>query len=566
MIGLQPDDLENREEKEWFRTWKSCAGSCWDYVSNRLARRWLKMGNEKWSTVEDFIDGTYIHEKYTWLCDNFANDGPETLQRITKLIIELCEERNIKFDLFPMIRACEKVFNVSDKTWWALFFAAKSLADSNDRWDPYMDLIRKAHGYLEVVMSLELFEDEDYTNRYWREMLPLFARCQICLGDLPGGKKTCIYMMNSPQSWELMKLRLFVCFEPPIIMELLNIAQSVLVMESSGHSLYHQMLSGDLEEEDLLPLRLAAHNDGNWQSIVGLIEHSTLVGPNSQMLWSTMAGILWHESGDTHHEDRALEIWKQGKDTQAIVDALLGRAISEVPHNPLGSYSFQRLKRMHPEISDPTEDHNISFRAKVMVAGWQHQSGQVTEAREFISTLIGHRNYLSEGRLEHRELLAEWGLACIALGNEDLGALLLEQIPIVSWFPHSYHGGCIEICARQTDDAGQSNGLPILLCCKTCLAVIRPKCCATIEKGVRLPDLCEPGHEYLPIRELRVLIVEEEAVACNYDGLLHYDDETRESYTWAPENNGINRAQQLYGWAKPVYQPIHSEHGILDSD
>ncbi|KAK2754899.1 neutral amino acid permease [Colletotrichum kahawae] len=571
LSDLEPDDLETREEKEWFRTWKYGVGSCWGYVSNRLARRWLKMGNEGWSAASMFIDGDSVEKKYSWLCNNFADDGHETLQRVTKLMIELMievwEERNLlNIGRDWIITECDKVLNISDKTWWALFFAAKSLAESIDRWDTDMNEIRKAHDHLEVAMSLELFKDEDYTNRYWREMLPLFARCQIRLGDLPGGKTTYTYMMESPKSWDVLKLRLFILSEPPMIMELLKAAQSVLVMEPSGHSLCHQMMSGDLEEEDMIPLRLVAHADCNWHSIVGLIEHYTLAGTSSQMLWSTMADILWHESGDTQREDQALEIWKQGKDKKAIVNALLRRAISEVPHNPLESCSFQRLKRMHPEISDPTEDPDISFRAKVMVAGWQHQSGQVTEAREFVSTLLGHRHdvYSLIDRIYRRSsLLEDWGIACIAFGNEDLGALLLEQMLLSGRsVPRSYHQGCVQICARQTDDVGQSNGMPILLCCKTCLAVIRPKCCATIEKGARLPNLCGPGHQYLPIRELHV---SSEGKETNYGVELdRYLDDIYDIYEWniwAREDDGINKAQELYGWAKPVYEdPMPYSH------
>ncbi|KAK1854353.1 neutral amino acid permease [Colletotrichum chrysophilum] len=347
LTDLEPDDLEDREEKEWFRTWKSGPGSCWDHVSDRLVRRWLKMGDEAWSVARNFVDGDNMHEKHSSLCIKFAGDGPETFQEITKLIIEKCEndpdEDTRHWDRDWKVSACDKILQGSDKTWWALFFAAKyQLPDSILSEVPDIDNneIQKAHDNLEVAISLELLEDDDYAKRYWQEMLPLFARCQIYLSDLGGARKTYIRMMENPKSRDLLEFRLFSFFEPRVIMELIKTVQSVLPLEPSGHSIVNQMLSGSLREEDLLALRIVAHSDCNWETVVDLIEHSTPAKSSAEMLSSTMAHILWQESGNTQREDRALDIWEQGKNTQAIVDALLGRARSEMPHNPLESYSF----------------------------------------------------------------------------------------------------------------------------------------------------------------------------------------------------------------------------------
>ncbi|KAH0427901.1 neutral amino acid permease [Colletotrichum camelliae] len=576
LVELEPDDLEDREEKEWFRAWKSDAGSCWDYVSNRLIRRWLKMGNEEWLVARCFVDGWNMAQKHASLCIKFADDGPETLQRITKLMIEVCGDttRLNSEEKIWLVNECENILQVSNKTWWALFSVAKHLDDSRG-FECYsfasdsigMTQIQKAHDYIKAAISLELFEDENYANRYWREMLPLFARYQAYLRNLDGAKKTYIHMMRSPKSQNLLNLGLFMFFEPGMIMELVQVALSVLV-EPSGHSLFHQMTSGDLTAEDSFSLRLAAHADCNWQSIVDFIEDSILAGSSSQMLWSAMAHLFWYKSGDTQREDRALDVWKQGGETQAIVDALLGRAKSEAPHNPLESYSFQRLQRLHPEISDPTDNPNISCRSKLMIAGWQYQSGQVIEAREFISALLRHREYdICRGDDRDRDdVLEDWGFACIALGNEDLGVLLLEQIQLTTQAdPFVSHDGCLEICHWPTDDTAQPNNKPILLYCKTCLAIITPKCRATVEKGLGVPNLCEPGHQYLPMRRLQVPPEEEdrsrEKVDINYGAILYVEYEEPNWVTkpaiwytiWSDENDGTKRAQELYGWADPVF-------------
>lgn len=501
-------------------------------------------------------------QKHSWLCSNFADDGPETLQQITRLMFEECgdniQHSPTEYDEAWMTSECDKILQVSDKTWWAPFFTAKHLArfpccpyfPTFSNGHTHKIEIQKVHDYLNVAISLELFEDEDYTRRYWHEMLLLFATCQVHLRDLAGAQKTYIRMMSSPESLQLLNFRLFSSLEPRMVMEILMVAKSVLV-EPSGHNLFQQMMSGDLAAHNLLPLRLAADSDCNWQYFVELIEDSTLTGPSSQMLRSTMAHVLWHRSGDTQREDRALDIWKKGKETQAIVDALLGRARKEVPHNPLESYSFQRLKRMHPEISDPTDDPNISFRAKAMVAGWKYQSGQVTEAREFMNALLGHRHdvySLDDSRRQRASMLEDWGLACIALGDEDLGILLLEQVPLIESSVREEHTGCWELCKSSTDITERLNDRRILLCCKTCLAVVKPECRATAQRGVKVQGLCESDHQYLPMRKLCSDWGEKEE---NYDLPLYEDEYTGRYYIWSPENNGIDRARQLYGWALP---------------
>lgn len=139
---------------------------------------------------------------------------------------------------------------------------------------------------------------------------------------------------------------------------------------------------------------------------------------------------------------------------------------------------------------------------------------------------------------------------CSWQGNEDLGVLLLEQIPLTYGYDHERHDhvGCQEICSR-TDDTGKSNNKPMLLCCKTCLVVITPKCRATIEKGEWVPDLCEPGHQYLPLRKLQHSPYSDEDA--NYGVTLHTDLGTQRytgrcSYTtWSQENDGFKRAQKF---------------------
>ncbi|KAI8246349.1 hypothetical protein K4K53_002513 [Colletotrichum sp. SAR 10_77] len=72
-----------------------------------------------------------------------------------------------------LVTECENILQISDKTWWALFFAAKHLGDAalyDEVSDINMTEIQKAHDYLKVAVSLELLDDEEYTKRYWREM------------------------------------------------------------------------------------------------------------------------------------------------------------------------------------------------------------------------------------------------------------------------------------------------------------------------------------------------------------------------------------------------------------
>ncbi|KAI8174166.1 hypothetical protein K4K51_009014 [Colletotrichum sp. SAR 10_75] len=154
----------------------------------------------------------FQEENYTRLCNRLEHRGHSILPS----------------DRIWLVTECENILQILDKTWWALFFAAKHLGDAalhDEVSDINMTEIQKAHDYIKVAISLELLDDEDYMKRYWQEMLPLFAKCQVFLRDLDGARKTYIRMMNSPKSRGLLHLSLFNFFEPHMILELLKAAQ-----------------------------------------------------------------------------------------------------------------------------------------------------------------------------------------------------------------------------------------------------------------------------------------------------------------------------------------------------
>jgi hypothetical protein len=463
-----------------------------------------------------------------------------------------------------VIKNCEPVLETEPNNWWALFFAAKMYYP---RGEP--DLL-VAHKYLETVTSLEYFDDESYTTYYWQEMLPTLAKCQHELGEHAGAHITYLRMLDDVRGLHFLTTSAMNNLEPGYLVEYLKTASTKLVPGNTQMTCFQYWANRITSMEDTFPLWVAAHHDDNWQSIVRIIEtvttsdtiqpvsiskHSDQAGHPLLGLDLTLAHIYWYENGEPIFQDRALQIWQQHNEYEAFVGALLDQTRLKPPGERFDSPTFSRILEAIRGIKDVGTSFilPISLRVGLIASNWQRLSGNMTKAQETAGTLLREHGYTScpvkiskslyashsskyPYACELSKSLYAWGLACLAVGNDELAVSLFRQR---ARNDIRAHVGCTTVCEKQGDYRG-------VYVCRDCMHVISSQCLEHLNQRRGIIDFCHPDHDFVA-----VLQPEEEMVSMpvrrngwSYD----YDWEGSQSNSYEPDLEPLRKAQELYGW------------------
>ncbi|KAJ8107380.1 hypothetical protein OPT61_g8909 [Boeremia exigua] len=411
---------------------------------------------------------------------------------------------------------CVMYLDRDPDNWWAALFVANEFMKTSR--------VKEAE---QLVLSATLSSKikTEHAESYWQRLVPLRERCQSKLNDLAGLLATYTHIMQEcpERSLNTLTFQKLVQLGPAHTMEMLTAADQHTVLWNPHQKWSQQLVNGITGEGKVAYLLTVAFYENNLEFTTSLLE--TALGKRSDMsndssddgsiapeeldlelLKSALATILWNSSSDATARERALGLWTEANDYEAILTVLLQQARIESPDAPLKSPSAQRLAGLMEslDIGSATQ-----FRYQLVVAHCEFRSGQGEKAGSDVLALLDRRDYHeNEPSALTSAQLEDLALACFALGQDEVGREVWSQQ--YHDRPKPRHFLCKTTCPKGDAEAEhamvcKSSHSGFLLCmraqyvCTDCFSVVYAQCHQALQEESKLRVFCGADHRRRPL-------------------------------------------------------------------